>query len=116
VASLTVLMDILLCVHCSISAFEPSNLFGLFNYLGVPLLHGWLVNPADKTIYESIRQYSYEGLLKYCNSLEGPEQHSEAPSGAVAQKRENYFQTLYAHMKIMWHVLNGILLTCVQMH
>ena len=47
----------------SVSGFEFTREIGVFDLVGVPLFHGWLVDPQD-TCYESVKDFSYNQLVE----------------------------------------------------
>ncbi len=50
-------------VSCSVSGFEFTRETGIFDLLGVPLYHGWLVDPQNAW-YEVVRDLSYNQLAE----------------------------------------------------
>jgi hypothetical protein len=43
--------------------FEFTEELSVFDSLGIPLLHGWIVDPADSIVYDKIKNQSYNHLL-----------------------------------------------------
>lgn len=89
----------MLRVLCSVTSFDrdKSKTVGLFEVMGIPLLHGWLANPEHISIYSDIRGYNYEMLQKYSDML-------EVDSDSNASKCENLCPNII-HCLLIWNCM-----------
>ena len=70
---LTTGIDVNVKFH-SVFAFEPTKEVSVFDLLGIPLVHGWLVDPQDTTTTTVFRNKSYNELVEMLLlSLDGQE-------------------------------------------
>jgi hypothetical protein len=60
---LTTGIDVNVKFH-SVFAFEPTKEVSVFDLLGIPLVHGWLVDPQDATTATVFRNKSYNELVE----------------------------------------------------
>lgn len=65
----------------------------IFDVLGIDLVHGWIVDPQDKDIFELISPLSYnqcmEKLIAMNVILEGDEKSREKPTSASTAKESS---------------------------
>ena len=51
-------------MYCSVSGFEFTRETGVFDILGIPLYHGWLVDPQNSMCCEAVGDLSYNQLVE----------------------------------------------------
>ena len=72
---------------CSVSGFEFTRETGLFDLVGVPLYHGWVVDPQNSQYCHVVKDISYNQLVEKVINNAASEDEELGEEGESASRR-----------------------------